>query len=463
VLTLARLKFELNTQLAIVKQLNFMGILKDRFKAKADAANAEIKDLLKEHGNKKIGEVTLAQAYQGMRGITGLVTETSLLDAQEGIRFRGYSIPELQAQLPKAEGGSEPLPEGLFYLMLVGELPTNEDAQQISDLWQRRSHVPSHVFHAIDALPITAHPMTMFVTGVMALQTESNFARAYANGINKKDYWDPTFDDAMDLIARLPRVAAYVYRRKYKNNEHIQPNGLLDWSANLAHMLGYDDPGFVELMRLYMTIHADHEGGNVSAHTTHLVGSALSDPYLSYAAGMNGLAGPLHGLANQEVIKWIFEMQEKLGTDLPAREQIAQYVQDTLNAGKVVPGYGHAVLRKTDPRFTAQMEFGKKHMPEDKLCRTVWNIYETVPPILQSLGKIKNPWPNVDAHSGALLVHYGMKEYEFYTVLFAVSRALGVLASLCWDRALGMPIERPKSVTTEAVKLWLEGKEEIWE
>lgn len=440
-----------------------MGIIKERFKAKADAANIEIKDLLKEHGNRKAGEVTLSQIYQGMRGITGLVTETSLLDAQEGIRFRGYSIPELQAKLPTAKPGGEPMPEGLFYLMLVGELPTEEDAHHITNVWQRRSHVPNHVFATIDALPLNAHPMTMFVTGVMALQTESNFARAYAKGINKKEYWAFVYDDAMDLIARLPRIAAYIYRRKYKNGEHIHPDGLLDWAGNLSHMMGYSDESFMELMRLYMTIHADHEGGNVSAHTTHLVGSALSDPFLSYAAGMNGLAGPLHGLANQEVIKWIYEMQESLGTDAPTKEQIAQYVQDTLTAGKVVPGYGHAVLRKTDPRFTAQMEFGKKHMPDDKLVNTVWNIYETVPPILQSLGKIKNPWPNVDAHSGALLVHYGLVEYEFYTVLFAVSRALGVLSSLCWDRALGFPLERPKSVTTESVKNWIAGKDEIWD
>src|SRR6185436_20553511 len=124
-------------------------------------------------------------------------------------------------------------------------------------------------------------------------------------------------------------------------------------------------------------------GGNVSAHTTHLVGSALSDPYLSLAAGMNGLAGPLHGLANQEVIKWIFEMQDELGTKLPSKEQLGDYVRKTLKEGKVVPGYGHAVLRKTDPRFTAQMELGKKHMPDDPLVQTVWNIYETVPLILQ--------------------------------------------------------------------------------
>jgi citrate synthase len=439
-----------------------MASIKERFKSKADTVSAEIKELVKEHGSKKIGEVTLAQIYQGMRGMTGLVSETSLLDAQEGIRFRGYSIPELQQKLPKAHGGTEPLPEGLFYLMLLGDLPTEEDVQMITSNWQRRSHVPNHVFAAIEALPIATHPMTQFVIAIMALQTESQFAKKYAEGMNKKDYWEAVFDDSMDLIARLPRVAAYIYRRKYKKEDHIHPNGLLDWAGNFAHMLGYEDETFRELMRLYMTIHADHEGGNVSAHTTHLVGSALSDPYLSFAAGMNGLAGPLHGLANQEVIKWILDMREELGVELPSKEQIAEYVRKTLSEGKVVPGYGHAVLRKTDPRFTAQMEFGKKHIKDDSLVQTVWNIYDTVPPILQSLGKIKNPWPNVDAHSGALLVHYGMVEYEFYTVLFGVSRALGVLAGLCWDRALGFPLERPKSVTTELVKLWLAGKGEIW-
>src|SRR5690606_16298181 len=262
----------------------------------------------------------------------------------------------------------------------------------------------------------------------------------------------------MNLIARLPRVAAYIYRRKYKGGDHIQPDGMLDWAGNFAHMLGYDDKHFFALMRLYMTIHADHEGGNVSAHTTHLVGSALSDPYLALAAGLNGLAGPLHGLANQEVIRWIEEMQKELNAESPSKEQIAEYIKKTLSEGKVVPGYGHAVLRKTDPRFTAQMEFGKTHCPDDPLVQTVWNVYEVAPAILESTGKIKNPWPNVDAHSGALLKHYGLVEEDFYTVLFGVSRALGVLASLCWDRALGLPLERPKSVTTEYLKKLVVGE-----
>lgn len=432
-----------------------MGYIKDLFKQKADEENVEIKKIIEQHGNQKLEDVTLAQVYQGMRGITGLVTETSLLDSNEGIRFRGFSIPELRERLPKAQGGKEPLPEGLFYLMLIGEVPSQNDVEHVSATWARRSHVPNYVFDVIESFPASAHPMTQFTAGILALGTESKFAKAYNDGISKKEYWDYVYEDTMTLIARLPRIAAYIYRRKYKNGEHIQPDGMLDWSGNFAHMLGYEEESFKELMRLYLTIHADHEGGNVSAHATHLVGSALSDPYLSFAAGMTGLAGPLHGLANQEVIRWIEEMCKELNSDAPTKEQIADYIHKTLKAGKVVPGYGHAVLRKTDPRFTAQMEFGKTHCPDDPTVKTVWNVYEVAPPILEGTGKIKNPWPNVDAHSGALLKHYGLIEEDFYTVLFGVSRALGVLASLCWDRALGFPIERPKSITTEWVKKWL--------
>ncbi len=438
-----------------------MGYIKDNFKEKADLQSKEIKGILEKYGNKKIEDVTLAQVYQGMRGITGLVTETSLLDANEGIRFRGFSIPELREKLPKIEGGSEPLPEGLFYLMLIGEVPTQEDVEHVSATWARRSHVPNYVFDVIESFPVSAHPMTQFTAAVLALQTESKFAKAYGEGISKKEYWGYVYEDTMTLIARLPRIAAYIYRRKYKNGEHIQPDGMLDWSANFAHMLGYEDESFKELMRLYLTIHADHEGGNVSAHATHLVGSALSDPYLAFAAGMTGLAGPLHGLANQEVIRWIEEMCSELNTNQPSKDQIADYIRKTLTEGKVVPGYGHAVLRKTDPRFTAQMEFAKRHCPDNPTVQTVWNVYEVAPPILEGTGKIKNPWPNVDAHSGALLKHYGLVEEDFYTVLFGVSRALGVLASLCWDRALGFPIERPKSITTEWVKQFIARTETV--
>lgn len=416
--------------------------------------------MLQEHGDKKIDEVKLKQVYGGARGIKMMIWETSQLDAVKGISFRGHYIPELRELLPKGPDGKEPRPEGLFWLMLVGEIPTEEEVHWLTQQWTRRSNVPEHTFRLLDSLPPTTHPMTQFVAAITSMQTESCFARRYDEGINKTDYWDPTYEDTMNLIARLPRVAAYIYRRTYYGNDHIAPDISQDWGGNFAHMLGIEKRDFKSLMRLYLTIHADHEGGNASAHATHLVGSTLSDAYLSLAGGMAALAGPLHGLANQEVIKWIFSMLDALGTTQPTKDQIAEYVNSTLAAGQVIPGYGHAVLREPDPRFMALKRFAETNIEDDDIVNVVWKVFEVVPPILQNLGKVKNPWPNVDAHSGALLVHYDLKEYEFYTVLFGVSRALGVLSSLCWARALGFPLERPKSVTTNWVKGFLAKEKE---
>ena len=227
--------------------------------------------------------------------------------------------------------------------------------------------------------------------------------------MHKSKYWEPVFEDTLDCIARLPAVAAAIYRRTFKDGKLIAADPSLDWAGNMAHMMGYDDEGTKELMRLYMTIHSDHEGGNVSAHATHLVGSALSDPYTSLAAGMNGLAGPLHGLANQEVLKWLNDVEKEIGTDVSS-ERMTEFVWATLKSGRVVPGYGHAVLRKTDPRYSCQREFALKHLPDYPKFKLVSKLYEVVPGVLTETGKVRNPWPNVDAHSGVLLQYYGITE-----------------------------------------------------
>ena len=294
--------------------------------------------------------------------------------------------------------------------------------------------------------------MSQFASAICALQSESKFADAYSKGVHKTKYWETNFEDAMDLIAKLPVVAATIYNNLYRDGAAPCPiDPAKDWSHNFTEMIDYKDGLFTELMRLYLTIHSDHEGGNVSAHTTHLVGSALSDPYLSFAAGMCGLAGPLHGLANQEVLVFLQKVVDQVGLD-STDDQMKDFVWSLLKSGQVVPGYGHAVLRKTDPRYTCQREFALKHLPDDKLFKLVSQMYMIVPPILMETGKVKNPWPNVDAHSGVLLQYFGMKEMNYYTVLFGVSRALGVTASLVWDRALGLPLERPKSMSTAGLK-----------
>jgi len=234
---------------------------------------------------------------------------------------------------------------------------------------------------------------------------------------------------------------------KYRGDTHIPPDDDQDMGGNFAHMMGIAPP-YDDVARMYFILHSDHESGNVSAHTTHLVASALSDAYYALSAGINGLAGPLHGLANQEVLRWTQRFMDSLGGELPTEEKLKQALWDTLNSGQVIPGYGHAVLRKTDPRYTAQMEFCQKHLPDYPLFKMINMIYQVAPDILKEHGKAKNPWPNVDAQSGVIQWYYGITEYDFYTVLFGVGRAIGVLANITWDRALGYPIERPKSVTT---------------
>jgi len=426
--------------------------LKHVFAEKFPVHGEEVKAFRKAHGDKKVGEITVDMMYGGMRGMKGLVTETSVLDPEEGIRFRGYTIPECQDLLPKAPGGSEPLPEGLFWLLLTGDIPTEAQVRAVSAEWAERAALPAHVVTMLNNFPETVHPMSQFAAAITALNSESKFAKAYADGIHKSKYWEPAYEDSMDLIAKLPVVAATIYNNLFKEGATPCPiDPQKDWSYNFTEMIGYKDPMFTELMRLYLTIHSDHEGGNVSAHATHLVGSALSDPYLSFAAGMCGLAGPLHGLANQEVLVFLSKVINDIGLDA-TDEQIKEYTWGLLKSGQVVPGYGHAVLRKTDPRYTCQREFALKHLPDDKMFKLVSQLYTIVPPILIETGKVKNPWPNVDAHSGVLLQYYGMKEMNYYTVLFGVSRALGVCASLVWDRALGLPLERPKSMSTQGLK-----------
>ena len=430
-----------------------MASLKEKFASKLDPMRNKVKTLLKEHGDTKISEVTIAQAYGGMRGVKCMVTETSALDPMEGIRFRGFNIPELRQKLPKAPGGEEPLPEGIFYLLLTGELPTEDDVKEITEEWRKRSALPDYLVKVLDTIPKDTHPMTQFALGILTLQKESLFAKQYREGMSKMEYWDPMFEDSMNLLAKLPLIASYIYRRSYKDDKHIPADPKLDWGGNFAQMIGVEDEKFKELMRLYLVIHSDHEGGNVSAHTTHLVGSTLSDAYYSLSAGMNGLAGPLHGLANQEVLRWVMDVMDKLG-GVPTNEQLKDFCWETLNSGQVIPGYGHAVLRQTDPRYVAQREFALKHLPDDEIFKVVSALYDVVPPILEEQGKAKNPWPNVDAHSGVLLYYYGITEFDFYTVFFGASRAIGVLSSLIWDKALGLAIERPKSVTTE----WIESQ-----
>ncbi len=425
-----------------------MSRLKKQVQDKIEAWRPRTARLVKEYGNKKVGEVTIEQVIGGARGIKSLVTDISYLDPNEGIRFRGLTIPEVLDRLPKVPGGEMPYVEGFFFFLLTGDIPSAEDVQEVADEFRKRSDVPEYVFDILKAMPADSHPMVMFSAAIVSMQRESEFVKEYNTGnLKKNDYWSPTYEDGLNLLAKLPGIAAFIYRLKYKNGDIIKSNPSLDLGGNFAHMMGIDKP-YDDVARMYFILHSDHESGNVSAHTGHLIASALSDLYYSISGLVNGLAGPLHGLANQEVLNWLQGVYDSMGGKIPTEEEMKKFVWDTLKSGQVIPGFGHAVLRKTDPRYMAQREFCLKHLPEDPLFKYVDLLFKVVPPILVEQGKAKNPWPNVDAQSGVIQWYYGLKEYDFYTVLFAIGRSLGVVANIIWDRGLGYPIERPKSITT---------------
>ena len=403
----------------------------------------DVESLLKNNGSSVISDVTLTQAYGGMRGVKGLVCDTSSVSPDTGLIIRGKPLLDI----------IDILPEQVFFLLLADEMPDEDALTNLQSQLSEHAVVPDYIWTILNSMPEDSHPMAMLNTAVLAMEKESVFRKNYDKGMSKEDFWKPMLEDGLSLIAKLPAIGAGVYRIRFQKSGLIEPDGSLDWGANFAHMLGLNDPdgNVKKLMRLYLMLHCDHEGGNASAFTSLTIGSTLSDLYYAVSGGLNALAGPLHGLANQECLKFVLEIRDKFG-GAPSRDELEQLCWDRLKNGRVIPGYGHAVLRCPDPRFTAFMNFGKEHVENDDVFHIVETLFDVVPEVLKKHGKAKNPWPNVDAASGALLYHYGLREFSYYTVLFSISRSMGIISQIVINRALGIPIMRPKSVTTRWLK-----------
>jgi len=420
-----------------------MSLLKQELQNQIPIVQNEIKQLVAEKGDQKISDVTVAQAYSGLRGIKAFVCDTSSVSADKGLIIRGIPLLEI----------THISPEEVFFLLLSGRLPNEDELVDLKKDFSSHLHVPDYVWKVLGEMPDDAHPMTLFNTGILAMQGESVFRKRYDDGMPKTEFWEAILEDGIRLLAKLPALGAGIYRMRFNKGDRISPDINKDWAGNFVHMIGLPDEtgDFHKLMQLYFMLHCDHEGGNVSAFASHTVASALSDPYYAVSAGLNGLAGPLHGLANQECLKFVLSVRDDF-KGVPSKDELKQYCWDRLNSGRVIPGYGHAVLRCPDPRFSAFIDFGKKNIKDDDVFAIVDRLFEVVPGVLQDHGKAKNPWPNVDAASGSLLYYYGLKEFNYYTVLFSISRTMGMISQMVWERALGIPITRPKSVTTAWIK-----------
>lgn len=419
-----------------------------------------VQHLRKDYGDQTIGTCTLKQAYGGMRGVTSMTYETSDVDPHNGVRIRDIPILECLRVLPKPPGGAHPYVEGMFWLLLTGNVPSEMQLDAFRKELAALPQVPAPVFRVLDALPVDMHPMAQLSIALLALQPQSEMASTYSQGTPRDQLWKTCLRDVLTVVVQQPVLAAYIYRRMETGGRlgKLKSDlGRWDFAQNFVRLMGFNDPVLDELSRLHLCTHIDHGGGSASCFGVRVVGSTLSDPFMAWSAGVNGLAGPLHGRANEEVMRFLRKLQAFLDGRAPSRNLLRAFFQRTLDGGGVIPGYGHTTLLATDPRFYLQRAFAREFMADDPMCALVDALFHVVPDVLREQGKVRNPWPNVDAHSGVLMHNRGLTRLDFHAVLFATSRVMGPLANLVWDHISCLPVVRTMSVTTRWLSAQFDG------
>jgi len=388
---------------------------------------------------RELARLTVRHVASGSRGLPVVLCDTSEVTPDDGLFVRGRPIAEAASRTP----------EELFWLLLTGDWP---DAQQAAELGRElacRCRLPDYLWRVLEALPADTHPMAQLNTGVLALQPNSIFARRYAAGLPPDRFWEATLEDALNLLAQLPCLAGYIYRRRTRKGAISCCEARRDWAGGYAHMLGLPDPHgrLAAALRLLCVVHGDHGGGNVSSLAAAVVNSSLADIYLALSAGLNGLAGPLDGLASQESVYWL---RQVAASDAgPDANVWRRAVDERLAARRPIPGFGHAVLRCVDPRYRILADFARRECPEAPLVRAALAAAEHVPALLREKTRTRNPNPNVDLISGPLMDAFGIAEPEYHAVLISVGRALGLCAQAVLARGLGLPIFRPDSITLQ--------------
>lgn len=334
---------------------------------------------------------------------------------------------------------------------MTGDLPSHEEYNNLTSELRQRSKIEPEIIDFIKKLPKEMNPTTQLSNTLLYMQPKSRFAQAYRSGINKSIYWEYFYEDSMDIIAKLPVLAAYIYRHSYKNDDFIPPNDKLDWAGNFAHMLGLNTFEAREFMRGYMTIFHDNSGGNACSHASQIVSSALGDPYLAYSAGLNSVAGCAYNSYQAQSLEWLIDAEKNLGK-MPKDEKIKDFIINETSDNRKIPGYSHDDLKHIDPKFLHQKAYGERYWKNNSLFYLVKRIYRVAPGVIRSIKKGKNIWPTADASTGALMNIIGIKEKDFFGTVFGVSRAIGVCSNLVLGRIYGLPIERPSSMTMEMIE-----------
>lgn len=373
-------------------------------------------------------EVTSDHLNTGMRGVPVGTCRTSFVTPSEGVHYCGYPITELAAFAP----------EDIIYLLFNKELPTSEQSAQIRSELAQRATIPGDLESVLRALPTTGHPMDWLSVGIHALGM-----------IETTNDWR---SDAMNLIARMPRLMGLVFRIREGRTENIPADdpdaSLVDRFVNALDLDGIDKEKMTRVISTYLVLHMDHGGGNLSTFTGKAIASGHATIYSAMAGAMNALSGPLHGRANQSCLEFVL----RVGTSDAAK--VEAFVRAELAAKRPVFGFGHAVLRTEDPRATAQFALGEEICPEDENFKIIKTLREVAPRVLSENPKISNPNANVDIASGALLHHIGLTDPTYYTTFFGWARVAGIGAQIVDERCVmrsgkGTPIYRPKYIAEE--------------
>ncbi len=374
-----------------------------------------------------IFEITKDQLETGMRGIPVGYCVTSQVDPEKGLYYKGVPISELSSCDPVE----------VIYLLYHGQRGNDRELNEFRKDLQRRSEIDQSVIYHVQALPKQGRPMEMFAAALLIL------------GMHEKteDYRE----DCLNLIAKLPSLAATLINYHAGWGETPKSRPELGYMQNFVHMLnvpGSNKEMLSDVLRMFNILHFDHGGGNLSAFTSKAIASGLQNLYASIAGGMAALGGPLHGRANQDCLNFVKKIHDELGDDASA-DDIEHKVRELLEQHKKVFGFGHAVLRVEDPRASLFYEYGKQHFEGDSLFKLALQLRERGSKVLGEDGKVSDPHPNVDAISGTILSAAGFPYPEYFTVLFGLSRSVGIAIQIVYERCIaregkGLPIIRPK-------------------
>ena len=379
--------------------------------------------------------VTGEHLNTGLRGVPVGTCRTSFVTPGEGVHYCGYPIAEL-ANLQ---------PEDIVYLLFNKELPTPDEASSFRADLQRRCALPSGLEQVFSSLPKEGHPMDWLSVGIHTLGM-----------LDTTGDWK---EDALNLIARMPRLMGLLFRYREGRGDNIPADdpslSMVQRFVSTLQMEGVDDALMEQILSTYLVLHMDHGGGNLSTFTGKSIASGHATVYASLAGSMNALSGPLHGRANQSCLEFVL----RVGTSDP--EQVEAFVRNELSAKRPVFGFGHAVLRSEDPRATVQFALGERLCPDDENFKIIRTLREVAPRVLSENPKISNPNANVDIASGALLHHVGFTDPTYYTTFFGWARVAGIGAQIVDERTVmregkGTPIYRPKYIAEEQTLRHLE-------